>query len=307
MQLDVSIIYVNYFTSNLIKNSIHSVINKTKDVSFEIIIVDNNTEKDIEAKLKDIAPEEIPLRFVFLENNLGYGGGNNEGAKIAKGKYLFLLNPDTLLQNNAIKILKDFIEENTKVGICGGNLFSKDNLPIFSFRKIFPGPGWDFHEMTNHLFNYPFNIRKQYFNFSKRPKEVAYISGADLMIDSKVFKKSGGFPNYLFMYWDDVALCKRVHDLGYKVYNVPSAEIIHLESQSFDNDTISKTWKIELLEKYRIIYLENNVAKIKRKLANIFYNLFLSSRAFLLPEGFKKKYYKLRKDYFIYFKNLSPN
>ena len=144
MKTDVSIIYVNYYTSGLLVDSIQSVVNKTIGITYEIIIIDNNSEKNLRQKLQESISDTIPVKYLFLQENIGFGKANNEGAKIASGKYLLFLNPDTILLNNAIKILYDFMESDPQAGACGGNLYDSSNNPLFSFRKIFPGFIWDF-------------------------------------------------------------------------------------------------------------------------------------------------------------------
>ncbi|MCH5238626.1 MAG: glycosyltransferase family 2 protein [Muribaculaceae bacterium] len=304
-KIEVSIIYVNYNTSKLIADSLISVFNLVKDISFEIIIVDNNSEKDLERKLTSfIGQNAFNIKYIYLEENIGFGRANNVGAKIAEGEYLFLLNPDTILLNNAIKILNDFIKSRPKVGVVGGNLVTASDMPCFSFRKIFPGPDWDFQEFTHHIFRYPLNPRKCFFNFSDKPVKVAYIAGADLMIKKSIFQSVNGFPDDLFMYWDDVALCKLVRDLGYLIYNVPQAKIKHLVGESFNNINLNKTLKFELIEKYRFVYLRKYLSKPKVCVSNFFYKLFLDSRILFLSSGNKKQYYKIRRNFYKKFLKL---
>lgn len=298
MDIEVSIIYVNYNTSHLIAESIKSVLRNVRDITYEIIIVDNNSEKDLENKLSGILPVNIRVEYIFLQENVGFGRANNAGAKLARGNCLFLLNPDTLLLNNAIKLLYDFISVHEKVGVCGGNLYDINDTPVFSFRKIFPGPNWEFQELTRHILLYPKNKRKRFFNYTRKPFPVAYVSGANLMIKSAVFKECKGFPEDLFMYWDDVEICKRVKDLGYEVYSVPEARICHLESRSFENINKKNSFKIELQEKYRIVYLKRNVGKFRYHFSNLLYYLFMQSRVMLLPKGPKKDFYKTHKQFF---------
>ena len=144
MSLDVSIIYVNYKTSDLILQSIKSVVEKVTDISYEFIVVDNNTENNLEKKLSEVIPSFINLKCLYLPENIGFGAANNEGMKHAKGKTIFLLNPDTVLINNAIKILFDFLQKNPDAGACGGNLYNIQNQPSYSFSKIMPGINWEF-------------------------------------------------------------------------------------------------------------------------------------------------------------------
>ena len=298
MAVDVSIIYVNYFTSNLIADSLKSVVEKTLGITYEVIIVDNNTEPDLKEKFSALFPDTIRIKYVNLPANIGFGPANNEGAKHAEGEAIFLLNPDTLLLNNAIGILYDFLKKTPNAGVCGGNLTDADNTPVFSFRKILPGPNWEFQELTRHLFLYPTNQRRRFYNFTGKPMKVAYVSGANLMIKTEIYKECKGFPEDIFMYWDDVELCKRVKDLGYDIYSVPEAQICHLENKSFDNVNLKNNLKLEFQEKYRLIYLGRNIGRSKTAFANFIYRLFLQSRILTLGNGPKREYYKIRKDLF---------
>lgn len=224
--MDVSIIIVNYHTKELIRNCIRSIMEHTAAaISYEIIVVDNNTED-----LTDLAIAEN-IRTLQLESNIGFGRANNAGAAIARGELLFFLNPDTLLLNDALSILLDAMKSNEKIGICGANLFDATLGPMHShyyctltFR----------HALRSALTSADklYGIARQH-NFSRKPKDVEYITGADLMIRADLFKRVGGFHEHIFMYYEDVDLCYRVRRTGYRCVNVPSARIMHLEGQSF--------------------------------------------------------------------------
>jgi len=133
--MDVSIIIVNYNTAKLLMDAIDSVFEKTEGVTYEIIIVDNNSPSNP----KDILIERYGDKIIYLglSENIGFGRANNEAAKIAKGRNLFFLNPDTILLNNAVKILSDYLDDNPCVGCCGGNLVDRDGKPTKSFSRYF--------------------------------------------------------------------------------------------------------------------------------------------------------------------------
>ena len=103
--MDVSIVIVNYNTLLLVKNCIDSIIAKTACVNYEIIVVDNASTDNS----KEYFSNDTRIKYIYNEKNLGFGLANNVGIKIAKGRNIFLLNPDTLLLNNAIKILYEQI------------------------------------------------------------------------------------------------------------------------------------------------------------------------------------------------------
>ena len=227
--MDVSVIIVNYNTKELTKNCIDSIFEKTSGVTFEVILVDNaSTDGSVEVFVQD-------NRIFFIQNNrnLGFGLANNEGNKIAQGKYVFFLNPDTLLLNNAIKILYDFMECHSHAGICGGNLFDSELNPIHSYRMMLPSFAW---EMDYHLGQMFTRIRwgkNAEYNDSEAPMKVGYITGADMMIRKEIFDKVGGFSKYFFMYYEECELTYRINELGFNSYSVPSAKIQHLEGKSF--------------------------------------------------------------------------
>ncbi|MDD4515369.1 glycosyltransferase family 2 protein [Massilibacteroides sp.] len=234
--MDVSIIYVNYKTAQLILDSIQSVKEKTDGITYEIIVVDNNSGDESLAKITAVYPEVIPVQS---EENVGFGRANNLGIQIAKGHCFFFLNPDTLLINNAIKILYDFLNGSEHVGACGGNLYSIDNKPAISFSALFPS----FLQEVLSIFYLPVTFfsksKSEQFNYTGSPLDVASISGADLLLKREVLEKTGGFDPAFFMNYEETELCYRIKKQGYRIVSVPDAQIIHLEGKS-DYASISR-------------------------------------------------------------------
>lgn len=233
-EIEVSIIFVNYKTSHLLNGILASIKEKSDFFSYEIIIVDNSCDPEEWEKLqafKDVAT------LVDAEANLGFGKANNLGAKIAKGKYLYFLNTDTLLMNNAIYELKKFLDEHPKVSIVGSNLYSKDGKPNSSF--IANEMNLKNEKKLNSLgmvLKRKMTGKRSDFNYRNCPTKVnGYVCGASLMMRSADFKLLGGFDKDIFMYAEETLLCYRtIHDLHKEIYNVPSSKIIHFEGESFD-------------------------------------------------------------------------
>lgn len=300
--MDVSVIIVNYKTANLICDCITSIIEKTKGLEYEVIVVDNDSEPNFENQIKKSIPEELypSFKFIRLNKNIGFGRANNEGLRIAKGRNVFFLNPDTLLLNNAIKILSDFLDTHENVGACGGNLYDENKQPTYSYKMILPGIFWEINELLN---NKPQEVIygkvKHFYNVSSKPIPVGYITGADLMVKKSVLDKIGSFSPDFFMYFEETDLCARIKKEGLKIYNIPEARIMHLESKSF-GDTLAyqSEFKTRLLEESRKIYYRRNSSKIGNLICDGIYNLFLTSRIKLVGNTKKKDFYKLRKSYF---------
>ncbi|GGF10257.1 hypothetical protein SAMN05443634_108180 [Chishuiella changwenlii] len=247
--VEVSIIIVNYNTYQLVVDCIRSVYEKTKDTKFEIIVVDNlSPNREIE-ELNLLFPD---VKLVLNNKNAGFGAANNIGAKHALGKYLFLLNSDTILINDAISILTINFEKLPKAGVVGANLYSEDLKAIGSYENTFPGLMSDINLLFNDLI---FKLKyRNYLRFNKTleiKKIGGYIYGADFFIRKDIFEKSGTFDEDFFMYSEETELSKRIKNLGYEFYSIPEAKIIHLEGGSQEGFSDLKiSWLFESKKLY---------------------------------------------------------
>lgn len=273
--IDVSIIIINYNTLDLTIDCIRSIYNKTFGITFEIIVVDNNS---FICPLYEIKRNYNNVNVIKSSKNLGFGKANNLGSEYANGKYLFFLNSDTKLFNNAISILYNFIENNKdkKIGAVGGNLYTINNEPNYSYSLHFPSI-WKII-----LYRLRFNkiIKYDFFNNTEIPKKVNIIIGADLLINRELFIKIGKFDPFYFMYIEDGDLQYQLYKLKYSVYNVPDAKIMHLQGAS------STTGEKMLMEIDSYYYFFNK---------NDFHPLFYIYIEFLFALLF----------YFIFFYNIS--
>ena len=174
--MDTSVIIVNYKTADLVVECIKSIIKFTTGLSYEVIVVDNNSSDGCGETLKSEFPEARNIKFVQLEVNKGFGLANNAGFSVASGRNLLCLNPDTLLLNNAVKTLSDFIDSHSDVGACGGNLFDADMKPTQSFFRNLPSLVWNLSLLTFRKVEklvYRGNVT---FNHTARPIEVGYVT-----------------------------------------------------------------------------------------------------------------------------------
>lgn len=289
--MDVSIIIVNYNTIDILVNAIDSIFEKTLDLIFEVIVVDNNSTDNSKSILSEKYNSQII--YVSLSDNIGFGRANNEGIKIAKGRNIFFLNPDTILLNNAIKILSDCLDENHNIGACGGNLYDEDMKPAHSFRRIFPSI---FLELNDLFFQMPERIlfRNKEFNYSQKPIEVAYITGADLMVKSFVLNKVGSFNTSFFMYFEETELCWRIWKNKLKIVCIPESRIQHLEGRSFKSHINEK--RIEMIENGRFIYYKTTYSSFYNTFIFFisFFNVRLRLFFYRIIDNPKQKYWSAR-------------
>lgn len=237
--MKISIIIVNYKTKELTKDAIKSVFEKTEGIEYEIIIIDNDSKDGSAEYLRNEFGNKI--KVIEAGGNRGFGTGNNIGIRKAKGKYIFLLNPDTKLINNAIKIFYDYMELNDNVGACCGNLYDSNVNPAVSCLRLKPSVSAQIYLLYLHFIYHTIVIKLlktgrklsgYYFNYGDKIEDVGYVSGADMFIRRTVLDKSGLFDEDIFMYGDDIDLSCRINKSGFKLKSIPQAKIMHLESQS---------------------------------------------------------------------------
>lgn len=289
-QPDVSIIIVNYHTSDQIIDCVKSIELFTSEVTYEIVIIDNNSEPEISEKFNNFKC----VKIINLDENIGFGRANNVGFRNSKGRYIFCLNPDTVLLNNAIKILVSFMDSHEDVGACGGNIFDSSMKPGLSFRRIMPGIKWELNEFLNLKPEKFIFGKNRIFNFDNEALEVGYITGADLMIRRELLTSVSGYNPAFFMYYEETDLCLRIRKNGWKIYSVPEARIQHLEGGSFNDTDGIHFNRIERSENGRVTYYNENKNLVTRTLCNTIYLATLITRSILLRPSTKRDSWRFR-------------
>ena len=232
---------------------IESVFCKTHGVEFEIILVDNGSTDGS----KEYFEKESRITYVYSKENLGFGKANNLGLKYATGKYIFLLNSDTLLVNNAVFEMFSFMEmSEPMIGFCGGLLQNKDGTPRVGYYKNLPTLNWIFQEIIHFaipalrfLVN-PYAKTQKAVLKDKYPLFVDFICGADLFVKREVVDKCGFFDPDFFMYYEETEMEYRFHKNGYKSVIIDSSKIIHLCGASSPKNFNLKKFNIVLQSRY---------------------------------------------------------
>lgn len=261
--IDVSVIYVNYNSTDLLITSIESVIEHTSNLKYEIIVVDNASP--------DGGIEKIGIKYkgnisiLKSEKNLGFGGANNLGANIAKGEYLFFLNPDTKLLNNAVFLFWTYCinNKNKKIGTLGSILLDSHLNPNHSY-SVFLTP---YNVIKGAL---PFN-RREKTSFIKSPIFVDYITGADLFMPRNCFVKMNGFDTRFFMYSEEVDLQYRISKDGYCRVIIPEPRIIHYDGGSYSEEIKPSPRRRYEKDKSRIIYIKKHYSSFSFFLFRLFF------------------------------------
>ena len=234
----VSIIIVNYNSFTILQNCIESIFKFTLHVNFEIIVIDNNSN---EGNIEDVINKYDDIVLIKNSKNIGFAAANNIAANHAKGKYLFLLNNDTLLTENSILVMQDFAESLSGNFILACKLINEDHSHQYSAYK-FPSIRLHFAAtfFIDKIFPKLSSVNKYYIDIieKKEPTIVNSVIGASIFIQKDTFNKLDGFDERFFFYHEDTDLCYRLKILGGSVYYFPKTSIIHLGGGT----TVSDLW-----------------------------------------------------------------
>jgi hypothetical protein len=229
---DLSIIFVNWNSTEYLRQCLESLYAHTSGINFEIVVVDNASPQNDVSVLKEQFPD---IHLILSKENLGFAGGNNVGFAQSAGEHVLFLNPDTKLLDPAINTMLSHLKSLPDAGIVSCRLLNA-NLATEP-ESIQPYP-----TILNRVIDaqiltglWPFRTlggRAALDSKSMEPAEVDVVPGTCIMLRRDIFEKVGGFSVNYFMYAEDVDLCYKVRQLGLKTYFLPDAGVIHYGGSS---------------------------------------------------------------------------
>ncbi|WP_262732434.1 glycosyltransferase family 2 protein [Gaetbulibacter sp. NE] len=255
--MDLSIIIVNYNGEKYLSDCLESIEKQCQGFSYEIIIWDNDSKDNSIEFLQDNYIDKIKL--IASKDNLGFAGGNNAAAKYAKGKYLLLLNNDTILLKSP-KIAIKLMEKESNVGVVGMKMLGSEKEYRYSAGR-YPNPIRLLK--LSLLFEKRGSFKTGRFK-TKTPKTIDWIEGSFLLTKIDIWKKLKGLDERFFMYAEDIDYCKRVNNLGYLLKYIPISGYIHYGGYGDSRQHMLK----KSLNLYVDIHI-NGISKILSKLALI--------------------------------------
>lgn len=222
----LSVVIVNYNTGDLLKACLQSIKETTgnfKNPSTEVVVVDNaSRDKSIRGITLRQGSGQASIEIIENKVNVGFAKAVNQGIGVAKGEYILLLNPDTVVKDGAIKELMEFVESRDDLGVVGARLLNLDGSTqssVFHFPTVWRAirEFWLGQE----------GAYSKYTPKGNGPVMVDAVVGAVFLITPQARKKVGLLDERYFMYFEDLDYCRRVKKAGLKVYYLPSAQIIH--------------------------------------------------------------------------------
>jgi GT2 family glycosyltransferase len=240
--IDLSIIIVNYNVKEFLQNLLDSLHKAAQNISHEIIIVDNASDDGSVEVIEERYPS---VKLIKNKKNIGFGKANNLALEQANGKFLLLINPDTIVKENTFEKIINFFDSTNDAGIVGCKVLNPDGTLQLPCRRGFPGPWTSFTKITglSKLFPKSKLFARYHLTYLDENKtyEVDAISGAFMFIKRETYEKVGGFDPDFFMYGEDLDLCYRTQKAGFKVYYFHETEIIHYKGESTKRSRIDET------------------------------------------------------------------
>ncbi|HXQ72658.1 MAG TPA: glycosyltransferase family 2 protein [Pyrinomonadaceae bacterium] len=231
---DVSVVIVSWNVRDLLQQTLETLYRESRDVSFETVVVDNgSTDGSVEL----VRESWQQVRLISLPENRGFAVGNNVGFKEARGRYILLLNSDTIVLPTTLPGMISFLDKNPKVGCVGARHLNADGTLQRSIDN-FPSLLNDFlsySELHRLSVLQPFLRRRfPWWSDHDQVRDVDWVNGACMMVRSEVIEQLGGLDEGYFIYAEEIDWCYRMVQAGWRVCFTPEAEIIHLGGQAMN-------------------------------------------------------------------------
>ncbi|GAP72006.1 hypothetical protein SAMD00024442_21_57 [Candidatus Symbiothrix dinenymphae] len=221
--MKLSVIIVNYNVKAFLEQCLHSVLASSMMADTECIVIDNASTDGSQACLPSLFPQ---VKFIFNKDNLGFAKANNIGIRQAKGDYVLLLNPDTVVGEDTLANVCRFMDEHPNAGGVGVAMYNENGAYLPESKRGFPTLWVSLCKLLGFTRHY-------YLTYLDREQvhEVDVLAGAFMMMRTEAIQATGGFDETFFMYWEDTDLSWRIKQAGYKNYYLPE-KILHYKGES---------------------------------------------------------------------------
>lgn len=231
--MDVSVVIVNYNVKHFLEQVILSVQNASKNLDVELLIVDNNSVDGSTEMMETKFPD---ITYIKNEKNVGFSKANNQAMRIAKGKYILLLNPDTIIEEDTLEKVFDFMEKTPDSGAVGCKLIDGAGNFHRESKRALPTPEVSFYKMIglSKIFSKSEKFGQYYLTHLPEDEinEVEILAGCFMFMRKEALDKVGLLDEDFFMYGEDIDLSYRIIKGGYKNYYFPETRIIHYKGES---------------------------------------------------------------------------
>ncbi len=276
--MKLSIIIVNYNVKYFLEQCLTSVLRATANIGSEIFVVDNASKDGSVEMIKTHFPEVI---IVANQKNVGFSKANNQAITIAKGEYILLLNPDTVVEEDTFQKCIDFMDTHPDAGGLGVKMIDGSGVFLPESKRGLPTPSVSFYKIFgfSNLFPKSKIFSKYHLGYldNNQINEIEVLSGAYMWMKKSVLDQIGYLDESFFMYGEDIDLSYRILKAGYKNYYFPESKIIHYKGESTKKGSINYVF---VFYNAMIIFSKKHFAQ-KAKTFSFFITIAIYMRAFM--------------------------
>jgi GT2 family glycosyltransferase len=278
--VDVSIIIVNWNAMTYLRNCLRSIAQETRVCTYEVIVVDNDSDDGSQEMIRAEFPD---VTAVLNERNVGFAGGNNQAMRMARGRYILLLNPDTLVLNGAVDTCVAYADElrDERVGVLGCQVW-EDEATIQKTCFQFPSPLNTLLTLLGLTRRFPrsrFLSRSEMRWWDRRSeREVDVVSGMFMLVRRDAVEEVGLMDEGYFMYAEEADWCYRFWRSGWRCLFTPRARIMHLEGGGKSSALVSAKMSVHL-QKSVLRFHRKNRGRVAWALAQGMYAVLMPIRA----------------------------
>lgn len=237
----LSIVTVNYNVRQFLENALTSIGRALEGIDGEVIVVDNASRDNSVAMVRKTFPW---VHVIANEENVGFARANNQALRVAKGKYILLINPDSIVQEDTFRVMIQYLDAHPEVGLAGCKVLNPDGTFQLPCRRSFPTPWVAFTKMFGLSALFPSSRLFGQYNLTYLSPDETYpvdaVSGSFMMVRREVYEKIGGLDESYFMYGEDLDWCYRVRQAGYTVAYVHETSVIHFKGESTRRSDINE-------------------------------------------------------------------
>ncbi|NLA23823.1 MAG: glycosyltransferase, partial [Bacteroidales bacterium] len=277
--MKLSIVIVNYNVKHFLEQCLNSVFNALKEIEAEVFVVDNNSVDGscamIEEKFKDV-------KLIANKTNYGFSVANNQAIKQAKGDYILLLNPDTVVQEDTFTKVVAFMDSHDDAGGLGVKMIDGKGKFLPESKRALPTPAVAFYKIFGLAKLFPKSKRFGQYHLTyldkNKTNKVEVLSGAFMLLRKSLIDKIGALDEEYFMYGEDIDLSYRITQAGYENYYYPETTIIHYKGESTKKGSINY---VLVFYRAMIIFARKHFSEKNAKLFSFLINSAVYFRASL--------------------------
>jgi O-antigen biosynthesis protein len=263
--MDLSVIIVSFNVKKYLYHCLNSVRSAAEKIDYEIFVIDNNSEDGSSEMIRNEFPD---VRLIFNNENRGFSAANNQAIKLSNGRFVLLLNPDTLVGKDTFTACIDFMDNHQDGGALGVRMINGEGRFLPESKRAFPTPTTAFFKIFGFSYLFPKSplLNKYYLPqiVNTQTSFTEVISGAFMFIRREALNKAGLLDEDYFMYGEDIDLSYRLRQTGYNNYYFSEIQIVHFKGKSTPRNSYN-----DILQFYKAMRIYSRKRVIEGKYKSI--------------------------------------